>query len=95
MGPLFWINDFDTVEQVPIDYMHCVLLGVCKKLLKLWCHSKNHHLPFYIGRETVHIDTLLRNLRPPNEITRLPGQVAKLSDWKGTYFKSIRISSSH
>lgn len=39
--PLFWLKDFDVIHQVPIDYMYCILLGVAKRLIKLWFDSKH------------------------------------------------------
>ena len=43
-SPLHLIPSFDTITSVPVDYMHCVLLGVAKMMTKLWfnsCNSKN------------------------------------------------------
>ena len=39
---LFSLPDFDIVNNNPIDYMHCVLLGVVRTLILLWFDSKNH-----------------------------------------------------
>jgi hypothetical protein len=41
-SPLHILPDFDVVKCVPVDYMHCVLEGVLKKLLHLWIDSTNH-----------------------------------------------------
>ena len=29
---------YDVIQRTTIDYMHCVLQGICKLLLKLWSH---------------------------------------------------------
>ena len=33
---------FDVIRNNPVDYMHCVLLGVVRTLLSLWFESKYH-----------------------------------------------------
>ena len=33
--------NIDIVSQFPVDYMHCVLLGVTKKLITYWIKDKN------------------------------------------------------
>lgn len=43
-------REFDVINSFPIDYMHCVLLGVMPKLFSLWFDSKNHKEPYYRGR---------------------------------------------
>lgn len=35
--------DFDVVSQVAIDKMHCVDLGVIRKLFNIFLDSKNRH----------------------------------------------------
>lgn len=44
-------KDFDLINGFTIDYMHCVLLGVTKKLCTLWFDSSNHKPPYYIKNQ--------------------------------------------
>ena len=60
----------DLVDDVPIDYMHCVLDGVVKWLMEHWCGS-NHGCPYYIGRYIKEIDSRLLQQRPPHEFSCL------------------------
>jgi len=39
-SPLQLLPSFDVIRCVPVDYMHCVLLGVTKKLVTLWFNTK-------------------------------------------------------
>ena len=39
------LQPFDLVSGVVVDYMHCVLLGVIRKLLSLWFNPSNHCQP--------------------------------------------------
>ena len=36
------VEGFDLIKGAPVDYMHCVLLGVVRKLLSLWFDSVHH-----------------------------------------------------
>ena len=40
---------FNLVKGIVADYLHCVLLGVSKMLLKLWLQGANHSKAFYVG----------------------------------------------
>ena len=50
-GPswLSTISHYGFIEGTSIDYMHCVLLDVCKQVIKLWMQSKYHKELWYIG----------------------------------------------
>ena len=53
-GPT-WLSvvpDFDTIDGVSIDYMHAVLLRVCRLLLQLWLHHVI--IMSYVTLETNH-----------------------------------------
>ena len=36
ISPLIRIPGFDVIRGMPIDYMHCILLGVSKQLCNIW-----------------------------------------------------------
>ena len=42
------IPGFDTIMCCPVDYMHCVLLGVVRRLMSLWFKSSNHGSDWYM-----------------------------------------------
>ena len=42
------LPEFDVIRNNPVDYMHCVLLGVVRTLISLWFHSKNHREPWSV-----------------------------------------------
>lgn len=78
------IPSFDLVEGVSVDYMHCVLLGVCRLLLRLWIQSTNHQNSWYIGNRIKDIDIRLCSIKPPNEMQRTPRSMAStMKFWKG------------
>lgn len=45
------VPHFDIIKSFGIDYMHCILLGVVRKLLDFYLDSKNHKHIFYIKKK--------------------------------------------
>lgn len=88
LSPLYILPDFDIVNGVTIDYMHCLLEGVAKKLLKLWLKAGN---PYYIGRQTTVINERLHAIRPPDTVTRTPRDITMYHHWKGTHMYTKQI----
>ena len=84
-GPswLSTIPHYDLIRGTSIDYMHCVLLGVCKQVIKLWTQSKYHKELWYIGNNTVDVNERLLAIKPPCEIQRTPRSFESLKYWKG------------
>ena len=79
--------NFDTVRGTTVDYMHCVLLGVCRQLLKLWFNSKNSKEVWYIGNQIEELDSRLLNIQPPNEMKRTPRSIeSTLKYWKSNEY---------
>ena len=77
------------VNQIPLDYMHCVLEGVVKRLMHLWFDSCNHEKPYYLGKHLRIIDQLLEKQRPPHEFSRRPRSISKhLNYWKASEYKN-------
>ena len=75
VSPLILLNPstgFDMVNSFPVDYMHCVLLGVTKQLLDLWFNSKHHKSHWYIGTSKDQVDQRLLSIKPPSDVPRVP-----------------------
>lgn len=75
-GPTILVNipEFDLVTDIPFDYMHCVCIGIMKKLLLFWNGSVKRHnlaLPYNL---IVVLDDRLNNLGKytPDEFQRVP-----------------------
>ena len=52
-------SSLNLVDGIPIDYMHAVLEGVTKWIMRAWFKSENHAQPFYLGRSVHEIDSIL------------------------------------
>lgn len=78
------VPKFDLIRGVAVDYMHCVLLGVTRLLLRLWFSSTHHKELYYIGKHVSRVDERLCSIRPPDEFPRTPRSIEKtLKYWKG------------
>lgn len=78
-------STLDMVASFPIDYMHNVLEGVTRALLRAWFDSKNHGAPYYIRGHIRDIDLQLMKQHPPNEFSRPPRSIAKhFKYWKAS-----------
>lgn len=88
--------DFDLVHGFAIDYMHCVLLGVVKKILNLWLESKNCKKFFYIQPKNQQILTnRIKNIKPIFEISRKPRCILKRDSFKANEFRSLLLYYIH
>lgn len=65
------------VDGIPVDYMHAVLEGVTRCLLKYWFLPKNHSGAFYLGSKLKQIDKVLLRQQPPHELSRPPRSIEK------------------
>ena len=80
---------FDIVASFPVDYMHAVLEGVTRWLLRRWFDSKFHASPFYLGRHIKEIDSVYLQQRPPQEFSRPPRSIHKhLKYWKASELRN-------
>ena len=90
-GPSFLqcLTCYDLVEGTCIDYMHGILLGVTKLLLSLWFLPEHNSKAFSLATFVGLIDKRLKNIKPPNNITRLPRSIKDhLKYWKASEFRS-------
>lgn len=87
-GPtaLALLPSFNLVKGIAVDYMHCILLGVCRLLLRLWLNTEHHQSLWYIGGKTEEMDELLFKIKPPDEIKRVPRSFQTVKYWKGIMY---------
>ncbi len=85
-GPtkLLELPHFDVVRGFVVDNLHCIDLGVSRQLGHLWFDSANHNQPWYLGKHTDMIDSRLRRVMPPQDVTRIPRSVTQRAYWKGS-----------
>ena len=76
LGPSWFgcLKYFDLVRGTAIDYMHCILLGIVRRLLGLWLDTRNHNKEYYIGHLISLLDRRLLNIKPIYKVTRAPGR---------------------
>ena len=85
-GPscLATVPGFDIINGMSADYMHCVLLGVTRMLLRLWLNSTYHSELWYIDTAVKVVDSRLGCILPHSKIQRTPRSIEKtMKYWKG------------
>lgn len=85
-------EDFDLVQGFAIDYMHCILLGVMKKLLDLWLNSTNHKNAYYISPKCQGaLNKRILSIRPTSDVCRKPSSIFSRADFKATEFRALLL----
>ena len=80
---------FDIVTGFVPDYMHGILLGICKALTTLWFASKNNKQPYFVGNQLHVISSRLCNIKPVDYVMRLPRNIEKdYASLKATEYQS-------
>ena len=75
-------------ECIPIDYMHSVLEGVFKQLMKRWFDQKFYSQPYSLRKHIPSINKLLAQIKPISEIQRLPRSLDSLSFYKASEYRA-------
>ncbi|MES9903194.1 MAG: hypothetical protein ABW168_11045 [Sedimenticola sp.] len=81
--------DIDMISQFPIDPMHCIDLGVTKRLLLLW---KEGPIPYRLSASHLNLLSVyhksLRQFLPKN-FNRKPRGLDEVKLWKATEFRTF------
>ena len=83
--------EIDMIRQFPLDPMHCVDLGVTKRLLLLW---KEGPLPYRLSAGLIDvISQFHQRLQPcmPSEFNRKPRGLDELKMWKATELRTFLL----
>ena len=80
----------DLALGAPIDYMHCVLEGVVKRLLKKWVTSSSHRNHYYLNKEKLReVDANLIVQLPPHDFSRASRSIDKHRKfWTASKFRT-------
>jgi hypothetical protein len=84
-GPtvLSMVPNFDIVEGLIPDFLHCCLLGIARQFMSIWLDGQNKNEPFYLGQEKIKvIDSCLLAIKPPCTISRTPRPLKERRYWK-------------
>lgn len=93
-GPCWFasLNYHDLIRGSAVDYMHCVLEGAMKLLLKLWFGGGHSDDSYSIASRISEVDKRLAEIKPPNNISRCPRSIENHSKyWKASEFRSFLL----
>ena len=93
-GPswLQFLDHYNSIDGMPIDYMHGFLLGVQKLLLKLWFSQSYSKEPFSFSKFANLLDKRLKGIMPTLEVKRLPRSISEyLKYWKANELRSFLL----
>ncbi len=92
LSALHILPSFDIVDGVAIDYMHCLLEGIGKKLFSLWFEQPR--TAYYIKLHVGLLDERMAQIKPPDSISRAPRKVSSRKHWKGVgkYLRTIHLA---
>lgn len=90
VSPLLALDTwFDIIWQIVIDKMHCIDLGVVKKIFDIWLNSSNRNEPYYIGNFLSELDKRLRELKLPRTVSRVLRPLSQRDYYKAYEWKYL------
>lgn len=83
---------FKIINGFGIDYMHCVGLGLVRKLLGFYANPKYHKRSFYLTKTKLALlDRKLMSIKPISEINRKPKPIKNRSEYTANELRSILL----
>ncbi|XP_062507747.1 uncharacterized protein LOC134184148 [Corticium candelabrum] len=80
VSPLIAAPGFNMVDNVAIDYMHVVCLGIVRALLDMWLTQRSES--YFIDDKVVFLDRRLLSICPPIVINPSPHTMKEFYTWK-------------
>ena len=84
-----YLQLFNIIRVVAIDYINCVLLGIVKMHLTLWFDKTHRNEPFSIAPKISEVDKCLHAIKPPSFITRFPRSLIEIAHFKSAELKTF------
>lgn len=83
--------EFDIIKGYAIDYMHCVCLGVVKKIISIWLDNKNCQQPYYLTEAKVNAIDYMSKIKPCSFFTRRPRSLKEFSPFKASEARALLL----
>ncbi|EFN84418.1 hypothetical protein EAI_10745, partial [Harpegnathos saltator] len=80
------IPEFDIINNLHVEWMHCVALGVCRQFIKMWFDSSFYEKHFYLGNQIYYVNKLLCSYKPSLKVSRTPRKISDYKHWKAHKF---------
>lgn len=85
------IPNFKPIDDVPLDYLHLICLGVMKKLINLWlCGPLPVRILFKFVKIISYRLVKIQNFTP-NDFARKPRSLNEYRYWKGTEYRNFLL----
>lgn len=86
------LDYFQIVWIFSVDYMHAGLLGVAKRMINFFLHSKYHRKFFYIPKKkAITLNNRILKLKPTKNIVRKPRSLEQRANFKASEYRSMLI----
>lgn len=86
------LQSFNIIHGFGIDYMHCALLGVVRKLLDFYMNPKYHKRVFFLKKKKLaSLEQKLLSIKPIREIIRKPRPFKDVLNYKANELRSILL----
>ena len=90
VSPLVNVQGIDMIHSFPIDYMHCAILGIMRRLMNIWLHK----IPFKLSSNQkldVNRNNALVKKYFPVDFNRMPRNLEETDRFKATEFRAILL----
>ncbi|KAL5016753.1 hypothetical protein ScPMuIL_006342 [Solemya velum] len=78
------LNYVNLAKVFPVDWMHCVLLGVTKALLNFWLGRTYRTENFYVGDKVALLNRRLLQIQVPDFVARRQRSLEEAQHWKAS-----------
>lgn len=86
------LEHFNILYSFGVEYMHCALLGMQKRLTDFFLNPKYSDREFYITKPKQKLlNERILALRPNSEVNRKPRSLKQRSDFKASEFRSMLL----
>lgn len=92
MSCLVSLPKFKIIKGFGVDYMHCVPLGVLRRILDFFINPKHHSRAFYLNKTKLALlEKKFLSIKPISEIKRKPKPLRHRSEYKANELRSILL----